>query len=260
MAQADVLVGCEAGIVTLTMNRPERRNALSLAMMRTLTAAFREWASRQETRIFILSGEGPAFSAGHDLRELHDCSEEAAREIFAACTELMQTIQGVSQPVIAQVDGIATAAGCQLAASCDLAVASERATFATPGVRIGLFCSTPAVALVRNIGRKRALEMLFTGDAIDADTAAAWGLVNAVVSHDALHDHVLKLAAHIARAAAATLAIGKRAFYETIDAPQDTAYRRAAEAMTTNALSEDASEGIGGFLSRRLSVSIHAKD
>jgi enoyl-CoA hydratase/carnithine racemase len=180
-AQPQVLIERDGEIAVLSMNRPEKRNALSLAMMRELDAALAELGREGDVAAVILRGEGPAFSAGHDLRELLDRDAAAYRTIFDACVGLMARIGAVPQPVIAEVAAVATAAGCQLVAACDLAVASTRASFATPGVRIGLFCSTPMVALTRAIGRKRAMEMLLTGDAIDAQTALAWGLVNHVV-------------------------------------------------------------------------------
>ena len=181
-------------IAVVSMNRPEKRNALSLQMMRELDEALALLGEERETRVIVLRGEGPAFSAGHDLRELVDRDVETYRQIFEACVALMARIASVPQPVIAEVARVATAAGCQLVAACDLAVASSEATFATPGVRIGLFCSTPMVALTRNVGRKRAMEMLLTGDPIDAGTALAWGLVNRVVAPERLHDEVLEMA------------------------------------------------------------------
>src|SRR5579864_8343962 len=185
------------GIAIVTMRRPEKRNALSLDVMRELVRAFTAIGENAEVRVAILCGEGPAFSAGHDLRELRDRDVAAYREIFDVCVELMETIKRIPQPVIAEVATIATAAGCQLVASCDLAVASTEATFATPGVRIGLFCTTPMVALTRAIGRKRAMEMLLTGDFVDAATAAEWGRVNRAVPKERLRTETLALAAKI---------------------------------------------------------------
>jgi enoyl-CoA hydratase/carnithine racemase len=248
---SDLRIDIDAGTVILTMNRPERRNALSLAMMRELTLALGTYSQDPATRAFVLAAEGSAFSAGHDLRELQACGDAEAREIFAACVELMQTIQRVPQPVIAEVAGVATAAGCQLVATCDLALASPQATFATPGVRIGLFCSTPKIALVRCVGRKRAMQMLLTGDPIDATTAAVWGLINDVVPAAQLRAGVLAKAAHVAQASPLTLAIGKQAFYETAELPQSAAYARASEIMTANLAEPDAREGIAAFLERR---------
>src|SRR5579864_6583286 len=197
------------GIAIVTMRRPEKRNALSLDVMRELVRAFTAIGENAEVRVAILCGEGPAFSAGHDLRELRDRDVAAYREIFDVCVELMETIQRIPQPVIAEVATIATAAGCQLVAACDLAIASNDARFATPGVKIGLFCTTPMVALTRAIGRKRAMEMLLTGDFVDAATAADWGLVNAVVAPERLHDAVLELARKVASASGFVVGLGK---------------------------------------------------
>lgn len=252
-AQSDTAIAVEreSEIAIITMKRPEKRNALSLQMMRELDAALAELATDREVRAVILRGEGAAFSAGHDLRELVGRDVDAYREIFDACVELMTRVQTVPQPVIAEVAAVATAAGCQLVAACDLAVASTNATFATPGVRIGLFCSTPMVALTRAIGRKRAMEMLLTGDAIDAPTALAWGLVNRVVPPEQLHDETLALARRIASASRGIVALGKAAFYAQIDLDQARAYDYTKAVMTSNALEPDASEGIGAFLERR---------
>ncbi|MGC1381043.1 MAG: enoyl-CoA hydratase [Candidatus Baltobacteraceae bacterium] len=238
-------------VAILTMNRPERRNALSLEMMRELDAALAGIAEDRAARAVIVRGEGPAFSAGHDLRELLDRDAETYRAIFTACVDLMARILAVPQPVIAEVDKVATAAGCQLVAACDLAVASTQATFATPGVRIGLFCSTPMVALSRAIGRKRAMEMLLTGEPIGAPTALAWGLVNRVVEPARLHDEALALARTIASASPAVVATGKAAFYRQIDLEQPEAYAYTKEVMTSNALAADAHEGISSFLEKR---------
>src|SRR5262245_44016949 len=188
MAYENILVGRVDAIATITMNRPERRNALSLSMMEELTAALRDCGRDTGVRSVILAANGPAYSAGHDLQEMIDRDIAVYRRIFDACTELMTAVQSIPQPVIAKVHGLATAAGCQLVATCDLAVASADARFATPGVKIGLFCTTPMVALTRAIGRKRAMEMLLTGVTIDAGMAAEWGLVNHVVPAGALDD------------------------------------------------------------------------
>ena len=238
-------------IATITMNRPERRNALSLAMMAELMAALRAVSSRPQTRVVILAGNGPAFSAGHDLRELVDRDVVAYREIFDVCTQLMATVQTIPQPVIARVQGIATAAGCQLVATCDLAVAAEDARFATPGVKIGLFCTTPMVALTRAVGRKRALEMLLTGRPIDARTALEWGLVNRIVPAAQLEVTARQLAEQIASASALTVSIGKQAFYAQIDLGQPQAYAYAKEVMSLNALAADAQEGMTAFVEKR---------
>jgi enoyl-CoA hydratase/carnithine racemase len=238
-------------IALITMDRPEKRNALSLQMMRELDAALTELAQDSQTRAIVLRGEGPAFCAGHDLRELVDRDAEAYRTIFDACVKLMARIAAIPQPVIAEVAKVATAAGCQLVAACDLAVASTEATFATPGVRIGLFCSTPMVALTRAIGRKRAMEMLLTGDPIDAATALSWGLVNHVVAPEQLHAETIALARKIAASSSSVVGLGKAAFYAQIDLDQSHAYDYAKDVMTSNALEADAREGITAFLERR---------
>jgi enoyl-CoA hydratase/carnithine racemase len=235
----------------VTLNRPEQRNALSLAMMREVIACLSQLEHNAEAKTIILAAVGPAFCSGHDLREMRGLGAAAYDEIFGACTEMMAKIQSVPQPVIAEVQGMATAAGCQLVATCDLAIASERATFATPGVRIGLFCSTPMVAVGRAVGRKRALEMLLTGDAIDAGTAAEWGLVNRVVPEGELRAATLALAGRIGDASAYTLKTGKQAFYRQADLPQADAYAFTQLAMTENALAADAQEGICAFLEKR---------
>lgn len=237
--------------VTVTLNRPETRNALSTELMVELTGELEGQSKREEVRVLVLRAVGPAFSAGHDLKELLDRSLEEEQAIFDTCTRMMDTIQQIPQPVIAAVGGIATAAGCQLVATCDLAIASEKATFATPGVRIGLFCSTPMVAVSRAVGRKRALEMLLTGGPIDAATAAEWGLVNRVVPPDRLDAEALELAGQIASYSPLTLKIGKRAFYEQIDATQAEAYRLMSRTMSTNAMTCDAQEGMSAFLEKR---------
>jgi enoyl-CoA hydratase/carnithine racemase len=241
----------EGEIAVVSMNRPEKRNALSLQMMGELDDALALLGEERGTRVIVLRGEGPAFSAGHDLRELVDRDVESYRKIFEACVALMARIVAVPQPVIAEVARVATAAGCQLVAACDLAVASSEATFATPGVRIGLFCSTPMVALTRNVGRKRAMEMLLTGDPIDAGTALAWGLVNRVVPPERLHDEVLAMARKIASSSASIVGIGKAAFYAQMDLDQSAAYDYTKEVMTANALASDAHEGITAFLEKR---------
>ncbi len=238
-------------IALITMDRTEKRNALSLQMMRELDAALTELAQDSQTRAIVLRGEGPAFCAGHDLRELVDRDAEAYRTIFDACVKLMARIAAIPQPVIAEVAKVATAAGCQLVAACDLAVASTEATFATPGVRIGLFCSTPMVALTRAIGRKRAMEMLLTGDPIDAATALSWGLVNHVVAPEQLHAETIALARKIAASSSSVVGLGKAAFYAQIDLDQSHAYDYAKDVMTSNALEADAREGITAFLERR---------
>src|SRR5712691_5537794 len=235
----------------VTLNRPEQRNALSLELMQELIASLNEIENNSSVHAVILAAAGRAYCSGHDLREMVGRGVDEYRHIFDVCTELMQKIQSIPQPVIAEVQGIATAAGCQLVATCDLAIASDQASFATPGVRIGLFCSTPMVAVSRAIGRKRALEMLLTGETIDAAKAADWGLINSVVPASQLRETTRKLAARIAESSAFTVGIGKRAFYEQIDLDQSKAYEFTKEVMTTNALAADAQEGISAFLDKR---------
>jgi enoyl-CoA hydratase/carnithine racemase len=241
-----------APVATITLNRPQRRNALSLGLMRELLACLDEVAARPgEIRAVVLAAAGAVFSSGHDLKEMTGREETDYRELFALCSTLMQRLQSIPQPVIAAVQGLATAAGCQLVCSCDLAVASERAGFATPGVQIGLFCSTPMVALTRAVGRKRAMEMLLTGRIVDAATAADWGIVNRVVAHDSVLTEALRLAESIAQASAVTVGFGKPAFYRQIDLDQAAAYAYASEVMTHNAQAADAQEGINAFLEKR---------
>ena len=241
-----------AGIATITLNRPERRNALSLELMRELIACLEQVRERNEVRAVILSANGKVFCSGHDLSQMTGRTVNDYRRVFDVCTILMQTIQSIPQPVIACVQGIATAAGCQLVATCDLAIASEDAGFATPGVKIGLFCTTPMVALTRSIGRKRAMEMLLTGKMIDPHTAEAWGLVNRVVPAAELEAATLRLASEIAGASSFTVGLGKQAFYSQIDLDQPKAYAYAKEVMSMNALAADAQEGIGAFLEKRV--------
>ena len=241
----------EGSVAVLTLNRPERRNALSLALMQDLIACLNGIGADPQIKVVILEASGAAFCSGHDLAEMTGRTLPEYRRIFDVCVELMTKIQSIPQPVIAQVQGIATAAGCQLVAACDLAVASSDATFATPGVKIGLFCSTPMVALTRAIGRKRALEMLLTGSPIAACTAAEWGLVNRVVAPAALAEATRTLAEAIAASSSLTVALGKQAFYAQIDLDQAKAYAYAKEIMSMNALADDAQEGITAFLEKR---------
>ncbi len=251
LKHTEILVDREGGIAIVTLNRPDKRNALSLEMMRELHAALGDLGDDADVRAVVLRGEGPAFCAGHDLRELVDRDVEGYRTIFDACVQLMARIEDVPVPVIAEVAKVATAAGCQLVAACDLAVASSEATFATPGVRIGLFCSTPMVALTRAVGRKRAMEMLLTGDPIDAATALDWGLVNRVVAPGDLHAETLALAGKIAASSRDVVGLGKSAFYAQIDLDVRRAYDYAKDVMTSNALAADAHEGITAFFERR---------
>jgi len=242
----------EGGVLRLTMNRPQARNALSMALMAAMTEALGRAAEDRQTRVAVIAGAGPVFCAGHDLRELRTDPRRATYEqIFAQCSELMLAIVRLPKPVIAEVQGVATAAGCQLVASCDLAVAAKEARFATPGVNIGLFCSTPMVALSRAVGRKPAMEMLLTGELVDAARAREIGLVNRVVPSGELRAAVDALARGIAAKSAFTVAIGKEAFYCQAELDLAAAYRYAAEVMTTNMLAADAGEGIDAFLAKR---------
>ena len=241
----------EGSIAVVTLNRPAKRNALSLGLMLELLDCFGRIGNEKQLRAVVLGAAGKVYSSGHDLSELVGQDINDTRRIFDVCAELMTKIQSIPQPVIAEVQGVATAAGCQLVATCDLAVAAEEAWFATPGVRTGLFCTTPMVALSRAIGRKRALHMLLTGEAIDARTAAEWGLVNRVVPAADLRGETRKLASKIAEASPLTLAIGKQAFYSQIDLDQPKAYAYAKEIMSLNALAADSREGISAFLEKR---------
>lgn len=238
-------------IATVTLNRPDKRNALSLALMRALITTLRDLGARQDVAVVILTGNGPVFSAGHDLREMQGRTAGEYQEIFDVCCELMETIQSLRQPLIAMIRGIATAAGCQLAATCDLVIAEEGARFGTPGVKIGLFCSTPMVALSRAIGQKRSMQMLLTGTLIDAQTAANWGLVNEVVPLEQLEARTRELAGQIATASSLVIGIGKEAFYAQIDRDQRSAYDYTKMVMTMNALAADAQEGMCAFLEKR---------
>jgi enoyl-CoA hydratase/carnithine racemase len=245
----------DRGGLRLTLNRPDARNALSAALMSALLEALSRAATDPLARVVVIAGAGPAFCAGHDLREMRaDQRRETYERLFAQCSELMLAIVRLPKPVIAEVHGVATAAGCQLVATCDLAVAAEDARFATPGVNIGLFCSTPMVALTRAIGRKAAMEMLLTGKLIDAETARAIGLVNRVVPREGLRDAVDGLARDIAGKSALTVKIGKEAFYRQAELDLAAAYRYAAEVMTTNMLARDAGEGIDAFLAKRAPI------
>jgi enoyl-CoA hydratase/carnithine racemase len=248
---SNVLLEFEGHLAVITLQHPERRNALSFDLMLEMAASLDAVASNSDVRAVIVQAAGKVFSSGHDLGEMTGRTVEDYRRIFDICTELMTKIQAIPQPVIAQVQGTATAAGCQLVATCDLAVASSEATFATPGVKIGLFCTTPMVALTRAVGRKRAMEMLLTGRAIDAATAADWGLVNRVVPPAGLASETRKLASQIAEASSFTVALGKQAYYRQIDLDQAGAYAYAKEVMSQNAMADDAQEGISAFLGKR---------
>ena len=246
-----VLFEINGPIATVTLNRPQRRNALSLELMTELIECLNEIGRNREIRVVILRAAGKVFSSGHDLSEMVGRDINEYRQVFDVCTQLMTRLQEIPQPVIAEVQGIATAAGCQLVAACDLAVASEQAAFATPGVKIGLFCTTPMVALSRAVGRKRALQMLLTGEMVDAATAADWGLINLVVPAVELSEQTRKLAERIVAASSLTVALGKQAFYTQIDLDQPKAYAYAKEVMSMNSLAADAQEGISAFLEKR---------
>ena len=251
MGYRNLLVEPADGVVRVTLNRPERRNALSLELLNELQAALADIGNDAKAAAVVIEGAGPVFSAGHDLSEMVDRDPAFYAELFDRCTEVMMRIQALPQPVIAKVHGVATAAGCQLVAACDLAVAAADSRFATPGVRIGLFCSTPMVPITRAIGRKRALEMLLTGEPIDAATALNWGLVNRVVPGAQLESAVQELIAQITRYSREVIAMGKEAFYSQLDTSQAKAYAITAPIMSANAAHQDAQEGIAAFLEKR---------
>jgi len=241
----------DGAVAYVTMNRPKKRNALSLAHMQELIACFEAIGEDRETSIVILRGEGPAFCAGHDLSEMVGRDPEFYRHLFDVCCDLMRAIQAIPQPVIAQVHATATAAGCQLAATCDLVLAAEEAKFATPGVRIGLFCSTPMVALSRAVGQKKSMEMLLTGEFISAEEALAAGLVNKVVPAEELESATRALADKIAEASPLVVGVGKGAFYRQLEMPTEQAYAYTKEVMSFNATFADAQEGMCAFLEKR---------
>jgi enoyl-CoA hydratase/carnithine racemase len=252
-----LLTAHAGGVLRLTLNRPQARNALSSELLTALQAALSGAAADNATRVIVIAAEGPVFSSGHDLKEMArhradgDKGRDAYAGLFTQCSAMMQAIVANPKPVIAQVQGIATAAGCQLVASCDLAVASTTARFATPGVDIGLFCSTPMVALSRNIGRNAAMEMLLTGEPIDGEHAMRIGLINRVVAPDALENETMALASKIAAKPRATVKTGKEAFYRQLEMPLSEAYAYASKVMTENMLEAEACEGIGAFLEKR---------
>jgi enoyl-CoA hydratase/carnithine racemase len=251
-AQSLLLRGDSDGVATLTMNRPQARNALSVAMMNAVQEALDAIAADKSVKVVVLAGAGPGFCAGHDLRELRaNPGRQYYEAVFTQCSRMMTSIVKLPQPVIARVHGIATAAGCQLVATCDLAVASDAARFATSGINVGLFCSTPAVAVSRAVGRKPAMEMLLTGDFIDAEEARRIGLINRVVPAAELDDAVTALARRIARQLPLAIAIGKESFYQQVELSLADAYRNASEAMVKNMLARDTEEGIDAFLEKR---------
>jgi enoyl-CoA hydratase/carnithine racemase len=250
-AYRHILVSQDADLGVVTMNLPQRRNALSEAHMLELTTALRALGQREDVRAIVLAAAGSVFSAGHDFADMVERGLDGMRELLRVCAELMETIHRVPQPVVAQVQGIATAAGCQLVATCDLAVAAEGATFATPGGKGNWFCTTPMVAVSRAIGHKRALELLFTGDPIDAQTALAWGLVNRVVPAESLVEETARLARAASRGSRTSKAIGKRAYYDTIDLDLESAYVDASEIMAQSSMRDEAREGMRRFLERK---------
>ena len=254
MRYEHILLSTHGGLGTVTMNRPERRNALSEAHMLELLDAFTRLADDGDVRAIILAANGPVFCSGHDFADMVERDLDAMRELLTVCTELMRTMQRVPQPVVARVHGIATAAGCQLVASADLAVAAEEASFAAPGGRGGWFCHTPMAAIARSVGRKRALEMAFTGDSIDARTALAWGLVNRVVPREQLDAETERLALAASRGSRASKALGKQILYDTLELDVDAAYERAVEAMASSALTDDGREAMRSFLEKRPGV------
>ncbi len=240
----------EGTIATVTLDNPEKRNALALDVMLELTATLREVATSDALAV-VLAATGPVFSAGHNFGDMAGATQAEAHHLFTVCTDMMNTIQQVPQVVVAKVHALATAAGCQLVASCDLAVAADTAGFALPGGKGGLFCHTPLVAVARQVGRKRALEMALTGDAIDAATAADWGLINKAVPADQLDDAVADLVARATRGSVFSKAVGKRAFYAQVDLDQPKAYAYAVEVMSAGVVTPDGQEGIRSFLDKR---------
>jgi enoyl-CoA hydratase/carnithine racemase len=248
-----VLVTGEGPFTTITMNRPERRNALSLEHLRALLVAFGA-VGESDARGVVLAGNGPVFSSGHDFADMVDADLPSMRELLSVCTDLMTTMQRIPQPVVAKVHGLATAAGCQLVASADLAVAAERAAFATPGGKGGWFCHTPLVAVSRAVGRKRAMEMALTGDTISARTALEWGLVNRVVADDELDAATMDLLERATRGSPMSKGLGKQVLYGQLDLDQPHAYAYAGEVMAASSQTADAKEGMAAFLEKRAAV------
>ena len=245
-----LIVDRDGDVVTITLDRPEKRNALALQVMEELTAELED-VGRSDALAVVLAANGPVFSAGHNFGDLRGASLDEARHLFEVCTRLMDTVQAIPQPVVARVHALATAAGCQLVATCDLAVAVESAGFALPGGKGGLFCHTPLVAVARQIGRKRALEMALTGDVVDARTAEAWGLVNRVVPDDELDEAVADLVGRVVRGSALSKGMGKQGFYAQVGLDQRDAYALAIELMAQAAMLDDAQEGFSAFLEKR---------
>ena len=238
----------------LTLNRPEKRNALSLELLEEFSSCLTQAARKKSTKVIIVKGAGPAFCAGHDMKEILDTPLNDIRRLFQTCLDLMLLIHSIPQPVIGQVHGIATAAGCQLVAACDLVVAAKDARFATPGVKIGLFCTTPMVALSRAVGRKKALEMVLTGEFISAQEAMSHGLINRVVSKESLETETWALSQAIAQYSLVTLGVGKQAFYQQIEMGEKQAYQYGKEVISANAVMADAVEGMRAFFEKRTPV------
>ena len=259
-ATAPLLVETQHGVCRITLNRPERRNALSESLIERISATLDQIAQDRSVRAIVLGANGPVFSSGHDLGEMTGRSEAEYRAVFSRCSEMMQKIHAVPQPVIARVQGLATAAGCQLVAACDLAVASTEAKFATPGVKIGLFCTTPMVPLVRNIPGKPAMEMLLTGWPISAERACELGLVNRAVPADRLDAAVQEYLDVILASSRETIRLGKQAFYAQRALSEEEAYAQAVDVMTGNAVQSDAQEGISAFLGKRAPTWRHGAD
>lgn len=252
MTEKILLRNVEGGVLTLTLNRPDQFNSLSEELLTELQVALDAVAADPAVRVVVLAGAGKAFCAGHDLKQMRaNHSKEYMQKLFRQCGRVMTTITSIPQPVIARVHGIATAAGCQLVASCDLAVASDNARFAVSGINVGLFCSTPAVALSRNMGRKEALEMLLTGEFIDAAEAQRRGLINRVAKPEALDEEIGRLAASICSKSAAAVRLGKQLFYKQLEMGVDGAYQIASETMACNMMFDDAGEGIDAFMAKR---------
>jgi enoyl-CoA hydratase/carnithine racemase len=246
-----LLTDVREGVATMTLNRPEKRNALSRELLQHMAAALETIGNDRTALVVVLAARGPAFCAGHDLGEMVSCSEDSYHELFSLCSNVMQQLRRLPQPVIARVQGLATAAGCQLVAACDLAVAVDTATFATPGVKIGLFCTTPMVPLVRAVPAKAAMEMLLTGRLISAQQALAWGLINRAVPADQLDASVREFTDAISASSPVTVRLGKAAFYDQLALDEDAAYLRATDVMTSNACHRDAQEGMSAFLEKR---------
>ena len=251
MEYKDIQLRLEGHLATILLNRPEKRNALSLNTLEEMIHALKDTAERKEIRVVVLRGNGPVFSAGHDLAELKEGDLQDYRHIFATCMKMMLLLYEIPQPVIAGVHGIATAAGCQLVAACDLAIATEEARFATPGVKIGFFCTTPMVPLSRVVGRKKALEMLFTGDFISAQEAMQFGLVNKIVPAEELDDAIKKLAEQISQFSRTVLGMGKETFYRQLAMSERVAYGYASEVISVNGVMEVAREGMAAFSEKR---------